>query len=384
MNCVRMPFGRCFVSRITVWFCMALLVAVASPAAQAQTPELRLEGEERPVEVRIAPVYQRVNDGDVTLEAWSTAIQATVPIGTRTSAQARMQYAQASGNALTTVAGPTDLKLNVQHLVPARQGYLVLALDTNVPVGENELSDEELQTTAQTSQRPYRFQVPTFGQGWTVAPGLSWITPVSADLVLGMGLTGRYQGGYRPLAASSVDYVPGNEIEGQVGLDYRLSPASTVALDVTTTYFGTDTEGDLDRFEARYNMSVRAQYYWQQDAQTLRMQARYENWPESRFRPVLLMQDGVEAGDPITQQVLPSVWSGIVGYARTLTNTVHIGLRSDVQHYTATTRFDTATTVRIQLAPQLQFSTIRVGANSAYTFGSFTGFEVGLSTALRL
>ncbi|MGM0705771.1 MAG: hypothetical protein ACQETP_07625 [Bacteroidota bacterium] len=366
-----------------VWVSMLVLAMMATVVpSYAQTPDIE-RSDARPVHVVIAPVYEQVDDGSTSLRSWSTRTQLTVPIRERTMVQGSIQYGHTTGDSFTSVHGPTDLKLRVQHTVPVRQGRIVAGLDANLPTGTDELTADELRTTIQTSQQPYGFRVPTFGQGWSVAPTVTWAVPVSEQAAIGVGLSGRYEGGYRPLANSATDYVPGNEVEVQLGLDYRLSEASTVALDGTGAYITPDTENGDTRFDVRYTASVRAQYLWQHDEQVVRAQVRYENWPESRFRPILLSEDGVDTGSEQTQRVLPSIWSGAVGYTRTLTDRVQLGLRTDIQHFTSTNRFDAATLGRLLVAPRVQWDPVTMGVHGAYTLGSFTGFETGLRTTFQ-
>ena len=362
---------------------LSVLVLVAPKSLFAQTPDVERDTE-RPVHITIVPIYQQVNDGSTSLQSLSTRMQLTVPIHERTMVQGSIQYGHSTGEALTTVQGPTDLQLRVQHTVPIQQSRLVLGLDANLPTGTDELTIDELRTTIQTSQRPYGFRVPTFSRGWSATPSVTWATPVSERVALGVGLGGRYQGGYQPLASSTADYVPGNEVEVRTGLDYQLSKTSTVALDGTGTYITPDTEDGKTRFDARYTLAVRAQYVWKHDTQTLRAQARYESWPESRFRPVLLTESGADTGEEQSQQVLPSIWRAALGYTYAFTDRVHLGLRADTQHYTSTNRFDATTVGRMHVAPRLQWNTVALSVHGAYTFGSFTGFETGLRTALQL
>lgn len=349
----------------------------------AQAPTLE-EPSGRPVEVVVDPAYQQVDDGELSLRMWSTRTRITVPLWERTTVQGSIRYAQATSETLPSVHGSTDLRLRVQHVMPVRRGRLVAGFDVDIPTGTQELTANELRTTIRTSQRPYGFRVPTFGQGWEVAPTVTWAFPVNTNLALGLGLSGEYRAGYRPLANSAADYVPGNEVEARVGGDYRLSEGSTFALDGTATYIRPDTEDGQSRFEARYTASVRAQYMRQRNDHVLRVQARYEGWPESRYRPVLLTDDGIGTGEPITRRVLPSVWTTAVGYTRSLESRAVLGLRADIAHYTATNRFDAQTTGRMQVAPRLQWPSFTLTVHAALTVGSFTGFETGLRSAVRL
>lgn len=366
--------------------CVGCLGVVAALPGQAQTPTLERSAD-RMAELVVAPAYQHVDDETTQLDAWSTRMQLTVPVLARTMVQGRIQYGLTTGETpsqvLSTVQGFTDLQLRVQHVERIRQGQLVLEVDADLPTGAEGLTARELRTTIQTSQRPYGFRVPTFGQGWAVAPSVTWAMPLSTDLAIGMGVAGRYRGGYRPLASSTADYVPGHEVEVRLGADYRLSNASTVALDGTATYITPDTESGETRFDAKYTAAVRAQYMWQRDEQAVRVQARYESWPESRYRPVLLTDDRVGTGAPVTRKVLPSVWQSVAGYTRTIAGPLGIGLRTSLAHYTATNRFDAQTVARMQVAPRLQWEDTTLTVHTTYTTGSFSGMEAGLRTAIR-
>lgn len=363
--------------------CIALFVGAKGPAAHAQSPDLGLGTSDRPIEVFVAPLYQQVSDGETEISSFSTRVGTTVPLGERTTLRGHINYAQLTAENQPTVSGLADAYLSAFHTIPFESSQLVVSVDTRLPTGTQELTSDAFATTVLTSQRPYRFAVPVLGQGWMVAPGITWVQVMSDRMSLGLGVSARYQGGYRPTANSAEDYVPGNEGELSLGIDYRLNDISTLALDLSGTYFGTDTEGDLDRFEARYNVSARAQYQWAPTYHALRIQARYENWPESRFVPVLLTQDGFDEGEPVGQQVLPSVMSMAVGYTARASSRAHLGGRVDVHHYAETTRFDATTVARVQATPRFRFDPVRLTPNVSYTLGDFSGFEAGLRTTVQ-
>src|SRR5690606_13491395 len=76
-------------------------------------------------------------------------------------------------------------------------------------------------------------------------PGVTYALPLGERLAVGLGVGYQHRTPFRPRAGLDDDYDPGDELLLTGGLDYRLSPATALSLDLTYAAIGTDTSGDL-------------------------------------------------------------------------------------------------------------------------------------------
>src|SRR4030042_3523372 len=116
-----------------------------------------------------------------------------------------------------------------------------------MPTGRKKLSMDEFITSYQISLNQYNFAVPNFGQGFNLAPGISWARPLKANIVFGAGISYQYRGPFEPFAGMSGKYDPGDEILLTGGLDFRLTETSTFSTDMIWNSYGADRlNGELN------------------------------------------------------------------------------------------------------------------------------------------
>ena len=131
-------------------------------------------------------------------------------------------------------------------------------VSANVPSGTSELEPDEAAAAFLVGQNFYGFQLPSLGQGFNVAGGLTYALPAGDALVIGLGASYQRRGAYAPVAGAG-DYDPGDEILLTGGFDYGLSRVSSLALDVTYAIYSADTFGDVE-FQSGNAFSVTAKW----------------------------------------------------------------------------------------------------------------------------
>lgn len=352
-----------------------------SAATQAQSVDSdygtdALTSRHQPMRVVLQPTYQYYEDNGVQLTEWSLPLQATIPIRERLQLSVRASVASADGevelgNEPEQVSGLGDVQASLSYTRELGEGSLIMSAGVNAPTGKQELTLAEFTTATLLSRNFYDFRVPSFGQGLGLATGATWALPVGDDLVLGLGGSFQYQGGFTPFEGMEETYEPGNEVLATGGLDYRLSRTSALSGDVALTLYGTDTLGDTDEFEAGNKVSAKVQYVRNQRYNTLRLMARYEGREKSTFPAT--------AGGATEMQLLPNQGTLRGSYTTRLREGVRLEVEAIGRHFGETTSTDSKTLVTVSLMPQFDVGDgLRVAPRVAYTGGSFTGLEGGL------
>ncbi len=359
---------------------LALLLALAPvQKGYAQDGSGLLRSQDQPLRVAMIPVYQQFTDEGQTVSELSSQLAMVIPLGQRVRVRARGQYASIEGKNLTRVNGLSDFRGTVTYAQPLGEGSLVFNLHANLPVGKRELSSEQLQTTAFTSNNFYDYKVSSFGRGLGVSPSLTAAVPVTEQLVVGIGGAYQHQRGYRPAQGMEELYIPGDAVEVKGGLDYQVSGSSLLGMDVAFQYHQTDRVGELDRFESGNKLVGRARYLVRDGFTSFRIVARYANWEESRFLPLLRTNDGFTTGTPIRRRVIPSHGMGLVSYQTRFDSGLRLSARLSGHRYSETDVFDAKTVGSLRVSPSLKLAQTWVLApHVKYTAGSFTGLEGGV------
>lgn len=275
------------------------------------------------------------------------------------------------------VRGLNDIQGTITYARPIGDGSLVFNLNANLPVGKQELSPEQLRTTTFTSNNFYDFKVSSFGRGLSLAPRLTGALPLTERLVIGIGGSYQHQRGYRPSQEMDQLYIPGDAIEGRVGLDYQTTRSSLLGVDASFQYHQTDREGDLERFESGNKLVGRVRYLYRDGFTAFRVLARYANWEESRLY-------GLTAGEPIERRVIPSHGMGVISYQTRFDSGLRLSTRLAGHWYSETDVFDTKTFGTIRVSPSVQLGqTMILAPHAKYTAGSIMGIEGGIRLEVR-
>lgn len=352
------------------------MVGVLGTTPTVQAQETSLRSTQRPVRVVVDPTFQYYEtEAGRELTELSTRLTVFVPIGDRFSVQAGGNYAQMDGDNLTEVSGFADATARITYAQPVGEGSVVFSARANLPTGKDELDEEEpndeLRTTRFISQNFYDFRVTSFSRGLSVSPQVTWAFPLTDRLAVGIGGGYQYQAGYRPQASLSEDYVPGDGIGVNGGLDYKITDASALGLDVAFRQFGTDRVGNTDQFDAGTRMAGTLRYLVRSGFTTVRAVLRFTRWEESKFR--------FQQGDSNEAQVLPSNGLGLLSYQTRLTEDIRLHVRGSGHWYEDTIQEDEQIFGRAYVSPSFEFSeVVSVEPHGTATYGSYVAFGGGV------
>ena len=208
--------------------------------------------------IRVSPLYQSwSDDGDNRLSEVSIPIFFYAPLGENLSMSLRGSQASIKSDMSPELGGMTDTQINLSYYLESSK--IVLHTGVNLPTGKKELTLEEFETSYLISLNMYDFQVHSLGQGLNISPGVSWASPLSENVVLGLGASYQYRGPFRPFENMTGQYDPGDEILLTGGLDFRLSETSTFSTDVIFTTFGIDKLNEEETFQSGHKIVFNAQ-----------------------------------------------------------------------------------------------------------------------------
>jgi hypothetical protein len=200
--------------------------------------------------VTIGAVQQQITLGDYgTISQLSSPVSVAVPLSNR------ILFTIANSGTVTqrdsadiNVKGIADTRLSFSYVLPGDKVWLTAGL--SAPTGKTSLSFHQLEMSTFTSQPALGYKVPVFGQGLNGNVGVAFASSITRRLVIGIGTSYSYRGKYSP-SSGSKDYDPGDEVTGNIGLDYTtFSKAARFSADVTGAYYLQDTYDGTKIFQS--------------------------------------------------------------------------------------------------------------------------------------
>ena len=207
--------------------------------------------------VVIQPLYQSwsMKDG-VKFSEFGTTLSLYVPISRSMNVSLRGGQASSGGD-VPKLSGITDMQVGFGYHWESIN--TIVSCGVNLPSGHKELTQEEFETSVLFSNSIFNLQQPSFGQGFSLNPGIAWVYSVNDGVVLGLAGSFQYKGKYRPRSGMD-DYDPGDELLLTGGVDLRLSESSSLSSDVVYTTYGADKIGGEKVFASGNAVSANVQY----------------------------------------------------------------------------------------------------------------------------
>ncbi len=376
--------------------CLLLLLTLpfAAPRAQvapsAGESQLYIGSQRPPIRVTALGTFQRysgmldADSSEVGVAEFSTPITLFAPLARNLGFSLRSSFTSVSGDDIAGVSGLTDTQATLSYYRPAGAGSAVASMSVNLPSGTSELESDEAATAIRVGQNFYGFQLPSLGQGFNVAGGLTYAFPAGDALILGLGAAYQVRGAYTPITGAA-EYDPGDELLLTGGFDYGLGASSSLALDVTYALYGADTAGDPStgsgqalEFQSGNTLSLTAKWTGALVSRRASLLGRFRTKGETEIPEELQGRLGPDTVIPTQGRVLGNVQ--IAGGERLALDVFAQGrtyAASDM--FTAKTLFDVGAMPSYRLLPNATLLT-----RFAVTFGDLSGIEVGAGIAWEM
>lgn len=154
-----------------------------------------------------------------------------------------------------SMTGLSDTWIRTSYTMMDNQ--LAFSFGAGIPTGKTELDSSEIIITQLISQNSFKFRLPVFGQGLTLSGGVMYALPVNDNFSLGFGASYVFRGKYKFSKLASFDYDPGDQIGGNIGFDYLVTPQLSTSLDFVYSYYFTDKLDNTEIFSSGPNMTVK-------------------------------------------------------------------------------------------------------------------------------
>lgn len=345
--------------------------------AEAQTQELYMGSEVRPIRINIGGTYQQYSDESRGLTQVSFPFSAFIPLTRQFALSLITNPVLVNGEAIESLQGLSDAQVALSYYQPIGDGSVVISFSSNVPSGKRELTEDEFATSALLSQDFYGFYVPVLGQGLNLSPGLTVAYPLSDQVAAGIGASYQLKGGFKPVENMTDSFTPGDELLITGGFDFKLGTSWALSTNVTYTMYAADQLGDVEVFESGDQISAAIQLIGDLSGNHLRLITRYR----SKAKSVLPVgNEVVTAPRSIPEQVQ------LFG---TYNVRIQDGLRAMLigraRYFGDTDFFENRTLFDVGAAPQFAFSdNVSAVLRFMYTFGSFPGVELGGGLAITI
>lgn len=358
---------------------LALLAAgapTAQPTAGGAATPLYTGAERPPAQVSLSTLYQRVEGDGVELSQLSVPLGLFLPITRDLGFSLNAYYAASDGPDMAGVDGFADAQAALSYRVPVGAGSAVLSVGVNAPGGGAALTAEKAETAFLIGQGFYAFRLPTLGQGFNVAPGVTYAVPVGERVVLGVGALYQVRGPFEPRAEIDDAYDPGDEVLLTGGADVQIAPGASLALDVTYIGYGTD-EWVGQSYQTGDAVAVTARWAQAVGPHEVVVLGRVRRKAETEVPPETAAFLAADAAVPTQGRVLASA-------RLRLSPAVRLGVAAQGRYYDASDVFSEKALVDLLLTPEVAVSrgAALVGRLGG-TLGDIQGLEAGAGVVVR-
>ncbi len=179
----------------------------------------------------------------------------------------------------------------------------MVSVGLGVPTGKTKLGFFESDVSAMLGLNAFKFQLPVFGQGFTISAGIMYALPINEKITVGGGANFVLRNKYKiniPQGNQLVssEYNPGEQIGINLGCDYLIVPNLRTNFDFILGYYTTDklmNSNDTTKFVSGPKYSFRGGLQYQVPIGYLWMMAFYrakaknETWDNQAL--VLVAED---------------------------------------------------------------------------------------------
>jgi len=226
----------------------------------------------------------------------------------------------------STLAGLSDTWIRTSYSLMNNQ--LALSLGIGIPTGKTELDSTEILITQLISQNSFKFRLPVFGQGLTLSGGAMYARPVNDLLTVGIGVNYVFRGPYKFSKLSPFEYDPGDQIGGNIGVDYAFNPSLTTSFDCVYSHYFSDKLDTTKVFTSGANFTLKFSTEYKVDFGDLwlsffyRAKSRNETWdgqalsPEAKNSNVTLRELELGSRFRLNEIVFINVLTELRSYAK--------------------------------------------------------------------
>ena len=332
--------------------------------------------------VRFMPLYQCwTRDGGSSISEISAGMFAYVPLRRNLSISLRETPAAVSSDISRDIHGLSDMQMDLSFYQESMQMLFFLGL--NLPTGKGSLSYAEYTTSYLISLNEYNFKVPNFGQGFNIAPGVSWVREMSDNVVIGIGASYQYRGAFQPFKDLNQKYNPGDEILITGGIDFRLNSTSTLSFDGIYTLYGKDKMDDNETYKSGNKILISSQFKKYFEYNQLLVLLRYRSKDKNQV---------AIAGSLITEEerTIPNQFEFLMQYRLRVRKEFYTSFLFEGRFFDETALYKSTNIFGIGVLPEVMLSNkfslllhFKYYSASVKDMSGFSGFDAGVGIEMN-
>ncbi len=175
------------------------------------------------------------------ITSFAVPFRVTVPVTNGLSLDAMAAAATATMSTPSQkLAGLTDTRIRATYVL--LDETLLLTAGVTIATGKTNLNDDQITLGNVLSVTALDFEVPSFGQGSDLNLGVVYALELG-DWVLGLGVGAVGKTAFRPAELSDIEYKPGAEATGTLGLDRAIDLDAgqwVITADISVTAYQAD------------------------------------------------------------------------------------------------------------------------------------------------
>jgi len=153
-------------------------------------------------------------------------------------------------------------------------GKMMVSGGIGLPTGKTGLTGDEASLSALISRNVFKFQLPVFGQGFTLSTGIIYAHSFNEKFAIGGGLNFVYQGKYKYV---EYDFDPGEQMGMNVGFDYKPFASLKLDMDFLYTFYMRDKLNNTEFFGAAAKLGFKFGLVYGTEKRALNIVGRYRH-----------------------------------------------------------------------------------------------------------
>jgi hypothetical protein len=241
-----------------------------------------------------------------TMRQISFPVMIAVPMGERTQLTIMHIPAFSRWRAGQDISGVSDTWVEAEFAFSEDRGMIQFGL--GMPTGKTQLNNNQIELAQYLSKNIFRFQLPAYGQGFSIQAGGAWAFPLTEMSVLGIGVQGVVRKPYHPVRYSYDDglggtriwneaYDPGDEISGHLGVDFQVGNEAKLMIDGLFTFYSEDKLSGLKVYNSGSRFFGNIGFFQQLDQRYLWTQFRFRQKGKNELRGTTLREANTTDGN---------------------------------------------------------------------------------------
>jgi hypothetical protein len=204
-----------------------------------------------------------------------------------------------------SISGSSDTWIECEYVFPRDRGMLQFGI--GLPTGKTRLNNSQIELAQYLSRNLFQYQLPVYGQGLCFQVAGAYAYPILDKMIIGIGSRVTIRSPYHPISFNyndisgntrvwDIDYKPGNEFSGNIGIDFKIGDYTKIMIDAITTYYTEDKFGSKI-YDSGIRTFIHAGFFHQMDQRYFWVQFLYKQKGKNELQGISLKESNTSDGN---------------------------------------------------------------------------------------